>query len=144
QFLYYLLSSDSFFAYNTRHARGGKMPRGSKQAILSYRIPLPPLAAQMEIAATLGKMEQLDAELDAELSARRYQYSHYRDKLLTFEQDQVRWGRLGDLGTLFRGKRFTKRDMVPLGEGVACIHYGEIYTHFGTAAHSVISNVRTD
>src|SRR5690554_5438476 len=30
RFLYYLLSSDSFFAYNMQHAKGAKMPRGSK------------------------------------------------------------------------------------------------------------------
>lgn len=51
---------------------------------------------------------------------------------------------MGDLGTLFRGKRFTKRDVVPAGAGVACIHYGEIYTHYGVSADAVISNVRTD
>lgn len=51
---------------------------------------------------------------------------------------------MGDLGTIFRGKRFTKRDIVPAGAGVACMHYGEIYTHYGVSADTVISNVRTE
>ncbi|BDT14106.1 MULTISPECIES: restriction endonuclease subunit S [Arthrospira] len=40
-FLYYLLSSDEFFLYNMQHAKGAKMPRGNKAAILNYQIPIP-------------------------------------------------------------------------------------------------------
>lgn len=36
-YLYYLLSSDRFFAYNMQHAQGAKMPRGSKSALLNVR-----------------------------------------------------------------------------------------------------------
>jgi len=41
EFIYYLLSSDIFFAYDMQHAKGAKMPRGSKEAILNYQIPIP-------------------------------------------------------------------------------------------------------
>lgn len=51
EFLYYLLSSDGFFAYNMQHAKGAKMPRGNKAAILNYRIPVPPLEVQREIVS---------------------------------------------------------------------------------------------
>ena len=37
EFLFYLLSSDSFFAYSMQHAKGAKMPRGNKEAIMRYR-----------------------------------------------------------------------------------------------------------
>ena len=84
-FLYYLLSSDNFFAYSMRHAKGAKMPRGSKSAILSYRIPVPPLEVQREIVRVLDQFAQLEAELEAELEARRRQYEHYRHLELTFE-----------------------------------------------------------
>ena len=84
EFLYYLLSSDSFFAYNMQHAKGAKMPRGSKEAILKYRIPVPPLEIQREIVKVLDTFTQLEAELEAELEARRRQYKYYRDMLLTF------------------------------------------------------------
>lgn len=40
---------------------------------------------------------------------------------------------LGDVGEFIRGKRFTKDDYVDSGLG--CIHYGEIYTDYGTAAY---------
>lgn len=42
QYLYYVLSSDSFFRFNQQNARGAKMPRGDKSAILRYRVPIPP------------------------------------------------------------------------------------------------------
>jgi len=48
-FLYRLLSSEAFFAFNMQHAKGAKMPRGSKAMILKYRIPIPPLEIQREI-----------------------------------------------------------------------------------------------
>lgn len=79
KFLYYLLSSDNFFAYNMQHAKGAKMPRGNKSAILNYRIPVPPLEVQCEIVRVLDKFTQLEAELEAELEARRAQYEHYRN-----------------------------------------------------------------
>ncbi len=49
---------------------------------------------------------------------------------------------LGEIGTFIRGRRFTKADYVDVG--VACIHYGEIYTHFKTSANRVLSHVRPD
>ena len=51
--------------------------------------------------------------------------------------------KLGELGSLHRGKRFTADDFVDEG-GVPCIHYGEIYTHYGAVADKVASCVRDD
>lgn len=84
EFLYYVLSSDRFFAYSMQHAKGAKMPRGNKAAILSYRIPVPPLEVQHQIVKILDQFTQLEAELEAELEARRQQYEHYRNDLLSF------------------------------------------------------------
>lgn len=112
EFLYYLLSSDIFFAYNMQHAKGAKMPRGNKAAILNYRIPVPPLEVQREIVAVLDKFTQLEAELEAELEARRAQYDHYMSQIVgesqTGEKDS-----LGDLEKsgavkLGRGKVISK------------------------------------
>ena len=99
-FLYYLLSSDSFFAYNMQHAKGAKMPRGNKSAILNYRIPVPPLEVQREIVRVLDQFTQLEAELEAELEARRRQYEHYRTRAFDFSADiDVRWSTLGEIST---------------------------------------------
>lgn len=49
---------------------------------------------------------------------------------------------LNEIGEFIRGRRFTKADYVE--DGVPCIHYGEIYTRYGTAADTAISHVRSD
>ena len=89
-YLYYLLSSDSFFSYNMQHAKGAKMPRGDKAAILNYPIHVPSLGDQRRIVEVLQKFDALVNDisigLPAELAARRKQYEYYRDKLLTFEE----------------------------------------------------------
>ena len=62
------------------------MPRGDKKQILKYKIPIPPLTEQERIVSILDKFEALvNEELPAEIVARRKQYEHYREKLLTFE-----------------------------------------------------------
>ena len=104
EFLYYVLSSDRFFAYSMQHARGAKMPRGSKAAILNYRIPMPPLEVQREVVRILDQFTQLEAELEAELEARRQQYAFYRDQLLAFSQaGEVRTVAMRDVGSFFGG-----------------------------------------
>lgn len=47
-----------------------------------------------------------------------------------------------EVGEFIRGRRFTKNDIVD--EGVACINFGEIYTHYGVFAHNALSRVRKD
>lgn len=42
EFLYRILSSDAFFTFDMKHAKGAKMPRGNKAMILKYRVPIPP------------------------------------------------------------------------------------------------------
>ena len=65
-----------------QHAKGAKMPRGNKSAILNYRIPVPPLEIQREIVRLLDQFTQLEAELEAELEARRAQLAYYRGAAL--------------------------------------------------------------
>jgi type I restriction enzyme S subunit len=90
EFLYYLLSSDDFFNFDMKFAKGAKMPRGNKSAILNFKVPIPPLTEQQRIVAILDKFDALVndifAGLPAELNARRKQYEYYRDKLLTFQE----------------------------------------------------------
>ncbi len=89
EFLYHALASDSFFQFDMQFAKGAKMPRGDKGAVLNYPIPLPPLEIQREVVEILDNFAQLTAELTANLTAelakRKKQYEHYRDMLLNFE-----------------------------------------------------------
>ncbi|HHW4673312.1 MAG TPA: restriction endonuclease subunit S, partial [Xylella fastidiosa subsp. pauca] len=56
----------------------------SKKRFLKVCIPIPPTAIQYEIVKVLDTFTTLEAELEAELEARRRQYQYYRDALLTF------------------------------------------------------------
>ncbi|MFT8857179.1 restriction endonuclease subunit S [Bifidobacterium aquikefiri] len=99
RFLYYLLSSDNFFAYDMQHAKGAKMPRGDKDAIMKFRVPVPPLPVQKEIVRILDSFISLEAELEAELEARKRQYEHYRNGLFKAAENDVQWSTLGKIST---------------------------------------------
>ena len=68
-----------------------------------FKIPVPPLPVQEEIVRILDKFTSLEAELEAELEARKKQYEFYRDRLLTFGDvrggatSDVVWRTLGDI-----------------------------------------------
>ena len=47
EYLYYCLSSDQFFLYDMNHAKGAKMPRGDKEAVMEYEFPVPPLEVHL-------------------------------------------------------------------------------------------------
>lgn len=58
--------------------------------IKAYPVPVPPLDEQERIATILDKFDalvnDLSSGLPAEIKARRRQYEHYRDRLLTFRE----------------------------------------------------------
>ena len=66
------------------HVRKASIPRLPRAAIDSLIIPVPPLEVQEEIVRILDTFTTLEAELEAELSARKKQYEYYREQLLTF------------------------------------------------------------
>jgi type I restriction enzyme S subunit len=137
KFLYQVLADDKFFEYNMLHAKGAKMPRGNKQKVMDYHIPIPPLKIQREIARILESFSDLKSELTSELAteltAHKKQYTFYREQLFCFDEIEVERKVLKEIGEFQRGKRFVKDDMI--SEGVPCIHYGEMYTYYGTWAN---------
>jgi len=62
------------------------------------------------------------------------QYNYYREKLYSLDKNKVQHLPMDDesIGAFQRGKRFVKTDLI--SEGVPVIHYGEMYTHYGTWA----------
>jgi type I restriction enzyme S subunit len=114
-----------------------------------FKIPVPcpenpkkSLEIQAKIVRTLDVFTAHTAELTAELTARKKQYSYYRDQLLSFKEGNVEWKALGEVGEFIRGKRFTKADYVE--NGISVIHYGEIYTRYGVSTAQAYSQVRND
>ena len=89
RYLFAQLSSESFFNYDIKYSKGAKMPRGNKEAVMKYEIPVPSLEEQQRIVDILDRFDKLCNDitegLPAEIEARQKQYEYYRDKLLTFK-----------------------------------------------------------
>ena len=85
---------------------GGSIPQLTVPNIKKVCIPVPPLEIQREIVKVLDTFTKLEAELEAELEARRRQYHYYRDQLLNFEgRDDVQWMTLGEVAINQDSKR---------------------------------------
>ena len=93
RYLYQVLADDKFFAYNMQHAKGAKIPRGNKQKIMEYNIPIPSLEEQARIVSILDKLDTLATSinegLSKEIQLRKKQYEYYRDLLLTFPKENL-------------------------------------------------------
>ena len=119
------------------------VPSMNQKKLGRIQIPVPPLEVQREIVRILDQFTTLEAELEAELEARRAQYEHYRNHLLSYEslaaRGQVEMVKLGDIASIQRGRRFTLDQLG--GAGCPAIHYGQIYTHYGVSTTSVLSYI---
>lgn len=64
-----------------------------------FLIPILPLEIQEKIVQTLDEFTDYVTELTSELTSRKKQYSYYRDKLLSFEDEvyQVEWKTIQDI-----------------------------------------------
>ena len=93
RYLYQILADDSFFSYNMQHAKGAKMPRGNKEKIMEFKIPIPPLSEQERIVEILDKFDALTNSisegLPREIELRQKQYEYYRNRLLDFNKWKV-------------------------------------------------------
>ena len=109
RYLYHCLLNNS--GYITSKVRKASIPRLSRGVIESLQIPLPALPVQREIVRVLDSFTLYSAELTAELTARRKQYEFYRDKLLTFEQPEVKQIPLGKLAKFTYGYTDVAKDV---------------------------------
>lgn len=59
KFVYYVLSDNNFFNYDTLTSKGTKMPRGTPTAIMKYLVPKLTLTEQQKIASILSSYDDL-------------------------------------------------------------------------------------
>lgn len=145
KYLYYVLQSNEYQIKSKVRKAG--IPTLDNKEIERFPIPVPPLPVQDEIVKILDRFAEYAAELQAELQARQKQYEYYCNKLLSFNEigggtEQVRWMKMSKIGTFIRGNGLQKKDFTE--SGVPCIHYGQIYTHYGTFATETKSFVSQD
>ena len=105
RFLYFFLKDSEKILMD--RAMGAGIPGLNRKALNSLKIPIPPLEVQKEIVNILDKFTQLEAELSAELDARRKQYEYYRNQLLRFDESgsDVKWLTLDKIATNRDSKR---------------------------------------
>ena len=141
KFLLYCLMKNQEFIYSLRT---NAIPAHLPQKLLSeIKLPVPPMEVQREIVRILDSFTLLTAEL----TARKKQYEFYRDFLLSFDELDKNGGgcelkMLGEICELIRGNGLQKKDFVE--SGVPAIHYGQIYTYYGTFASKTKSFVSVD
>ena len=86
RFLYFYLQTVDISAFVT----GGTQPKLNQKNMNRIPIVLPPLEEQERIVSILDKFDalvnDLSCGLPAEIKARRQQYEHYRDRLLSFRE----------------------------------------------------------
>jgi type I restriction enzyme, S subunit len=136
-----------YFAYQLKrkfdiekeNARGSTLKTITKEEFSKFEIPIPCLdnpEKSLAIQAEIVRILDTFTALTAELTDRKKQYNYYRDRLLTFEKGEVDHLPMGmpEVGEFIRGGGLQKKDFVE--KGVGCIHYGQIYTHYGTYAHN--------
>ncbi|EKN1268507.1 restriction endonuclease subunit S [Escherichia coli] len=149
KFLYYFMSS-SFKQYILTKSVGATAISIRKPMLEGFKVPIPSpdnpeksLAIQSEIVRILDKFTALTAELTAELNMRKKQYNYYRDQLLSFNTEDVPHLPMGqkDIGEFIRGGTFQKKDFIDAGVG--CIHYGQIYTYYGTYTEKTKTYIST-
>ncbi|MXV14309.1 restriction endonuclease subunit S [Hufsiella ginkgonis] len=85
----------------------------SKRAFGKIQIPVPPREVQNEIVRILDTLTELTTKLTIELTARKQQYSYYREQLLTFNKDKVEWKSLIEIGEVRRGTAITEKEANP-------------------------------
>lgn len=130
-FLAHILGSDAFRRYVEANQVAGNYPSISDKRVRAYRIPVPPLDVQREIVDILDRFAAaelgLEAELEAELDARRRQYEYFAGQLLSHD-DQIRRVRFGEVATIVRGAspRPIQEFITEEEDGVPWIKIGDV------------------
>lgn len=141
KFLYYYMIS-KFKSFIMQKAVSSTATSIRKPMIEQFPVPVPPIEVQREIINILDRYTDvtlsLITELTGELIARKKQYEFYCDEFFgkdyegmmeMSKKDDIKVISLGDLGKIERGKRFVRDDISE--KGIPCIHYGDLYTHYG-------------
>ena len=121
KYLYYWLTTEAKkYVYS-----GMGNPKLMSHQVEKIAVPIPcpdnpekSLAIQVEIVRILDAFTAMTAELTAELNMRKKQYNYYRDQLLSFEEGDVEWKALGEIGHIVTGRTPKSSDKSAWGNDV--------------------------
>ena len=138
RFVYHFVKMNQKYLMDFQHGAG--IPALKADKLSKLLLPIPPLEIQEKIVQKLDKMTEYVTELTSELTSRKKQYSYYRDKLLSFEDEvyQVEWKMLSECLKKGKGTKITAgqmkllhKDGAPIrifagGKTYADVNYGDI------------------
>ena len=133
-YLYYLLSSSAIQQEMKKRASfGGAVQNLNAEIVKALVLPVPPIEVQSEIVRILDNFTNLTAELTAELTARKMQYSYYRDNLLSFNMP-VSKKKIGEITRVFSAARVHKNEWTQ--EGVPFYRSSDVISKFNGVENS--------
>lgn len=88
KYLYYALKTIQNEIFELKSS--GTVPTVNTEKVSRINVPIPPIEVQEEIVKILDKFGKLEAELEAELEARKSQYEFWRGNLLNKENNIVK------------------------------------------------------
>lgn len=138
KFLYYVLSDQNFFNWDSITSKGTKMPRGTPNAIMKYSVPDIPLPTQQKIASILSAYDNLIQNYKKQIEALQTAASElYKEWFVRFRfpgyqnakfENGIPEGwkveRLGNLFEITSSKRVFEEDYV--NEGIPFYRSKEI------------------
>ena len=138
KYLYHWLKKNQEKIHATQ--KGAGVPHVHGKDIANFLIPIPSLEEQERIVGILDTFTASIDNIKAQIEQRRKQYEGYLDKFYYSKKEmidlankgEIQTKALDEIGTFTRGRRFVRTDIV--SEGVPCIHYGDMYTHYGVKA----------
>ena len=93
RYIYYALSANGQEILRQTSKQGGSVNSLVVPRLMDFEIPVPTLDEQRRIADLLDRFDALvndiTSGLPAEIAARRAQYEHYRDRLLSFPEKKA-------------------------------------------------------
>lgn len=109
KYVSYFLKTKVFHDQIKPYISSGKISAINAKGLGKAKIPIPSATIQAEIVRILDAFTELTVdltiELTTEVTARKQQYTYYREQLLTFEEGEVAWKALGDIATINTGQK---------------------------------------
>ena len=110
--------------------KGAGVPHVHGKDIANFLIPIPSLLEQQKIVNFLDTFSSSNSNLKEQIAKRRKQYEYYRDQLLKLDgKDEKEIHSWGEFSEMIKGDGVQKANFIE--DGYGCIHYGQIYTHYG-------------
>jgi type I restriction enzyme S subunit len=127
KYLYYVLANDTFFEYSMATAKGTKMPRGDKKALMKYEVPNYKLEDQEKIAALLSSLDskiQLNTKINKNLEQQAQLL--FTDRFVTNNYTVAQEAKIGDICKCILGGTPSRAKAEYWGGTIPWINSGEI------------------